>query len=315
MTSSVANPSGIYTDTGSLKALAAQAGRDANSALHQTAEQFESLFIHMMLKSMRKATMEGGVMDSEQTRFYQQMFDQQLSVELAKKNQMGIADMLVQQLGGAKNGQAQDTQAEPKLALDRLRLHRPISTTAIEAFAPEQSFNQETIKGFDSPQDFVRKLQPLAEKYAAELGVEPKVLLAQAALETGWGQHTIQFSNGVPSHNLFNIKADQRWGGPRAVVPTLEYEQGKPVRQLAAFRAYPSFEASFKDYVDFLKSSERYQGALASASDSSAFIQALHQAGYATDPQYSNKINRIMGGEVFDQASLDLKGSADRPLI
>lgn len=308
------NPSGIYTDTGALKALKSQAGKDSNAALEQTAEQFESLFIHMMLKSMRSTTMDGGFMDNEHSRFYQEMFDQQIAVDLAKRRQVGVADMLIQQLGGAQASEQEKESGAPKLELDRLRLHRPISSTAIEAFAPAREMSQEAIKGFESPEDFVEKLWPLAEKYAAELGVEPKVLLAQAALETGWGKQVSRYSNGVPTHNLFNIKADSRWDGPRAVVPTLEYERGQPVRQLAAFRSYPDFEASFKDYVDFLKSSERYQRALENAADSSVFIQALHRAGYATDPKYSSKINRIMDGEVFDQVALKFKGSASGPI-
>ena len=307
----------IYTDTASLTSLKAKASRDASAALEESAEQFESLFIHMMLKSMRTTSLGDGLFDSDQTKFYQQMFDQQISVEMAKKRQVGIADMLVNQLSGQQPAQQQtkDMQGnDTKLDMERLRLHRPITPVAIEAFAPAEDFNRETIKGFDSPQDFVNKLMPLAEKYAAELGVNPKVLLAQSALETGWGKHVIRYSNGVPSHNLFNIKADQRWDGPRAVVPTLEYEQGKPVREMAEFRAYPSFEASFSDYVAFLKSSQRYQYALKQADDSAAFVRALHKAGYATDPNYSSKINRIMSGDVFEQALLGVQNPPRPPL-
>ncbi len=299
---SVVNPGGIYTDTSSLRALKSAASKDAASALEKTAEQFESLFIHMMMKSMRSTTSGEGIFDSEHSQFYQEMFDQQISVDMAKKRQVGIADMLISQLGGqeAKDPQAagQD-DTSTKLDFDRLRLRRPVSNVAIEAFAPLAGTSQETIKGFESPQDFVDKLMPLAEKYAAELGVEPKVLLAQSALETGWGKHVIRYTNDVPTHNLFNIKADSRWDGAKAVVSTLEYEQGKPERQHAAFRSYPTFEASFKDYVDFIKSGQRYQTALESAADSEAYVNALHQAGYATDPQYANKINKIMSGEVF----------------
>ncbi len=313
MTSSV-NPSDIYTDTSSLTSLKAKASRDASAALEETAGQFESLFIHMMLKTMRSTSLGDGLFDSEQTQFYQQMFDQQISVEMAKKRQVGIADMLVSQLG-SQQGVTQDrVSTDVKLDFDRLRLHRPITPVAIEAFAPAENISRETIKGFDSPEDFVEKLMPLAEKHAAELGVSPKVLLAQAALETGWGKHVIHYSNGVPSHNLFNIKADQRWDGPRAVVPTLEYEKGKPVREMAAFRAYPSFEASFSDYVSFLKSSPRYEKALEQTDDSAAFVRALHQAGYATDPKYSSKINRIMNGDVFERVAQGLQGFSKGPL-
>jgi len=125
----------------------------------------------------------------------------------------------------------------------------------------------------------------------------------------------IRYANGVPSHNLFNIKADSRWDGGRAVVPTLEYEKGEAVSQYAAFRSYPSFEASFKDYVDFIKSGERYQAALEKVDDSRAYVRALHEAGYATDPQYHNKINRIMSGGVFDRVAQGLKSQAERPII
>ena len=313
MTSAV-NPTDIYTDTSSLTSLKAKAGRDASAALEETAGQFESLFIHMMLKSMRTTSLGDGLFDSDQTRFYQQMFDQQISIEMAKKRQVGIADMLVNQLGGQQTKAGEIEPGEAKLDIERLRLRRPITPVAIEAFAPAENFSRETIKGFDSPEDFVEKLMPLAEKYAAELGVSPKVLLAQSALETGWGKYVIRYSNGVPSHNLFNIKADQRWDGPRAIVPTLEYEKGKPVQEMAAFRAYPSFEASFRDYVDFLKSSQRYEKALEQASDSAAFVRALHQAGYATDPKYSSKINRIMNGDVFDRVAQGVQDSAQGPL-
>ena len=317
MTSAV-NPNDIYTDNSSLMALKRVASKDSSAALEKTAEQFESLFIHMMVKSMRSTTSGEGIFDSEQSQFYQQMFDQQISVDMARKRQVGIADILISQLGGQ---QAKDPQAaiqdetDSKLDYDRLRLQRPNSPVAIEAFAPLERVSQESIKSFESSKDFVEKLMPMAEKYAAELGVEAKVLLAQSALETGWGQHMVRFTNDVPTYNLFNIKADSRWDGPKAVVPTLEYEKGKSVRQYAAFRSYPTFEASFKDYVDFIKSGQRYQTALENAADSLAYVNALHQAGYATDPQYANKINKIMTGEIFNQATQKIKSSTEGPII
>jgi len=133
-------------------------------------------------------------------------------------------------------------------------------------------------------------------------------------LETGWGKHTTQYGNGVSTHNLFNIKADSRWEGEKAVVATLEYDKGRPVREMAAFRSYPNFEASFADYVEFIKSSPRYQKALEVAGNGEAYIRELHQAGYATDPRYEQKISGIMGRDVMSDVQVSLKQLPDPPL-
>lgn len=303
------NSGDIYTDVSSLRSLKREAASGSDAALEKTAEQFEALFLQMMLKSMRQATPSEGIFDSDQSRFYQEMFDQQIAIDLARKRQLGIADLLVRQLGGeqaAGNG----PQAAVSLNVERLRLVQPAaaSSPAIAADAAPTVKGQPpaspTVKSqppasgmnmrFESPADFVEKLHPLAEKYGAELGVEPRVLLAQAALETGWGKRVSRDAAGGSSHNLFNIKADRRWPGPQAVVTTLEYENGKAVRQQAAFRAYPDYAASFADYVAFLKSSPRYQQALAQADDGRAFIRGLHEAGYATDPEYAEKVDAIL---------------------
>jgi flagellar protein FlgJ len=298
------NSGDIYTDVSSLRNLKRDAATGSQAALEKTAEQFEAMFLQMMLKSMRQAAPSDGMFDSDQTRFYQDMFDQQISIDMAKKRQLGIADMLVKQLGKEQGAVAEPVKGL-MLDIERLRLAQPVTAaTSVESVpattpvtAPEtvpEIASGEKITGFTSHADFVEKLYPLAEKYGAELGVDPKVLLAQAALETGWGKSVSRDANGVSSHNLFNIKADKRWSGEQTVVTTLEYENGKAVRQQAAFRAYPDFEASFRDYAAFLKSSPRYQPALAQADDGPAFVRALHEAGYATDPKYSDKINAIL---------------------
>ena len=297
------NSGDIYTDVSSLQSLKRDAAQGSPAALTKTAVQFEAMFLQMMLKSMRQAAPSEGMFDSDQTRFYQDMFDQQIAVDMAKKRQLGIADMLVQQLGKGQQEGPGTTDKSVHLDIERLRLAQPVTkTTSPLSVAPVTApvtapvaAAGEKITGFASPADFVEKLSPLAEKYGAELGVDPKVLLAQAALETGWGKNVSRDANGVSSHNLFNIKADQRWSGPQTVVSTLEYESGQPVRQQAAFRAYPDYEASFRDYAAFLKSSPRYQPALAQADNGPAFVRALHEAGYATDPKYAAKVTAIMG--------------------
>ena len=165
-----------------------------------------------------------------------------------------------------------------------------------------------------TPENFVRELLPHARQAADELGTKPEVLIAQAALETGWGQHMIRSQDGTNSFNLFGIKADAGWQGARALTDTVEYRDGLMRRERAPFRAYDSLADSFSDYVDFLKSNPRYREALNQGDDAPAFARALSEAGYATDPDYSNKINRIMGSSQLRGAVSDIKEISREPL-
>lgn len=153
---------------------------------------------------------------------------------------------------------------------------------------------------FTSPEAFVKAMWPHAKAAAEKLGVNPKAILAQAALETGWGKHPIAKEDGTASFNLFGIKADNRWDGDRAVVNTLEFRNGIAKREKAAFRAYDSFSQSFNDYADFLSASDRYKDALNSGDDSSMFAASLQKGGYATDPKYSEKIDHILSSKWFE---------------
>jgi len=144
-----------------------------------------------------------------------------------------------------------------------------------------------------TPENFVNHLWPLAEKSAIKLGVAPEVLLAQAALETGWGQSIIK-QGSQSSHNLFNIKADPRWDGDKVEKLSLEYEKGIAVSKKSFFRAYDDLQKSFDDYVDFIQNNPRYQKALDAAENPERYLHEIHRAGYATDPKYADKIIRIM---------------------
>jgi len=155
---------------------------------------------------------------------------------------------------------------------------------------------------FDNPIEFVKTLWPLAEKVAHVLGVDPKILLAQAALETGWGQHICQSKEGEPSYNLFNIKADSSWKKAFLENQTVEYEEGQPVQHIEPFRQYKNFEESFQDYVNFIASNPRYEKALEKAHEPESYILALQEAGYATDPDYAEKILEIYHGEQLANA-------------
>lgn len=146
---------------------------------------------------------------------------------------------------------------------------------------------------FKSAKEFMETMLPMAEKAAAKLGVDPTYLVAQAALETGWGKSIIKQGDGSSSHNLFGIKTHSTWNGDSARVMTTEYQNGKPVKEAASFRSYESFAHSFDDYVSFLQSNGRYEKALSSTANPEQFARELQKAGYATDPQYARKVSQI----------------------
>jgi len=298
----------IYLDMTGLAKLHGEAQRDSPKALKQVAQQFEALFVQMMLKSMRSATLAGGqgIMDSNQTRFYQGMFDQQIALDISKGKGIGLAKMLEQQLGKhlpKSGGGASSPNAVSGSAA---------GSAAPTAAAPKSSEPAPVSK--QSPSQFVASLWPHAQATARKLGVDPKVLVAQAALETGWGKGTVRNPDGSSSHNLFGIKAGGQWDGPSATVTTLEFSHGIPAPQQAAFRAYASPAASFADYAKFLQSNPRYRQALSQAQDPKAFVQALQQAGYATDPHYARKLLDVLHSPTLQSAVAGVKTDAHRSL-
>lgn len=161
---------------------------------------------------------------------------------------------------------------------------------------------------FTSPEEFVQGIYPLAQKVAGSLGVDARVIVAQAALETGWGQSLPHHADGSSTYNLFGIKADQRWDGSAVTLDTLEFRDGIAQREKAAFRSYDSFGESLQDYVSFIQNNGRYASAVSNAGDGSAYVQELQLAGYATDPEYATKITGILNGDILQQA---LRGLGD----
>lgn len=296
----ISNPS-IYTDLQSLTKLRAQAQQNSPEALRAVAKQFEGLLMQMMLKSMRDASMGDGLMDSEQTDFYQGMFDQQISLTLSQGRGLGLANMLIKQLGGDLVDTTQERRPGVTNSLFPFPAILPLSNFPM--ISPQVSNNSKSEPLFTSPAEFVKSLWPLAQYTGKALGVAPQAILAQAALETGWGQAIMQRPDGSSTHNLFGIKADSRWLGERVVMPTLEYTPdkigSKAEKRNEPFRSYDSYAASFADYANFLRSNPRYSQALLSGNDPELFTQALHAAGYATDPEYSSKINNIINSQVM----------------
>lgn len=289
---------GFIHDIANLDKLRQKAvGGDENSereALTAAAKQFESIFTSMLFKSMRDAnsTFESGLMDSQNQQFYRQMMDEQMASELSSSGSLGLADMIVAQLtsGSVENPNAASREADFEALMNKIDNVRQSRRENAE-LAPVTAAAS-TPTSFESPESFVTSMKPYAEKAARALGVDSSLLLAQAALETGWGQKVVSNSRGS-SNNLFNIKADKSWVGDKVATQTLEYHQGVPVKEKAAFRSYSNFEESFNDYVRFLNDNPRYTMALRHQGNNEQFIHGIHQAGYATDPQYASKVLRV----------------------
>ncbi|ATI45928.1 TPA: flagellar assembly peptidoglycan hydrolase FlgJ [Vibrio parahaemolyticus] len=296
------NDIGFIHDISSLDSLrqkAVKEGKDGEQeALHAAARQFESIFTSMMLKSMREANegFESNIMNSQNEKFYRQMLDEQMASELSANGSMGLADMIVAQLtagqGNDKSETAMRDAANSAVEYRRVdpKKAREIEKRLIES--GELSRTSHTPAKFDSPESFVNSMKPYAEKAAKALGVEPSLLLAQAALETGWGQKVVQNARGS-SNNLFNIKADRGWQGDKVTTQTLEFHDNTPVKETAAFRSYSNYQDSFNDYVRFLNDNPRYETALQQRGDSESFIRGIHRAGYATDPTYADKVLQV----------------------
>jgi flagellar protein FlgJ len=332
----------VYTDFNGLAKLKGQARKESPEALKEVAKQFESIFLNNVLKSMRQAKLADGVMDNDQSKFYNDMYDQQLAVHLSGSPGVGLADLIVKQLspdkpkhekqdvedylnrsgGIARSGTVQahavnrntggKADSADGLAEITPYIHGsdPLDEITEFPFGTNQAA-QSTLKNgraqpIQSAEEFVRRLHPLAVQAAKELGVEPKVILAQAALESGWGRSVIHNSNGSNSFNLFNIKADKAWQGKQAQVATLEFDQGIAKKVNAGFRSYDSFEDSFRDYVDFIKSNPRYSDALKKAGNAQQYVHELQRAGYATDPKYADKVMSIYQGNAMAEFEPDV---------
>ena len=265
-----------YTDFSQFAEMRRNAQQAPNSSLEEVAKQFESLFINMVLKSMRDASFGDPMFDSNQSEFYQDMFDKQIAVDMAKDKGIGLADTLIQQMqkylpNDTKNKSINNISSNnDPFVLDRDSTH------------------------FKSHEQFVNTLLPYAEQAAEKLGLDPRVLVAQAALETGWGKAVGKLNNGNSSFNLFNIKAGSQYTGNQYAKNTIEYLNGTPKLEAAKFRAYNNYQESFNDYVNLIQNSPRYQDALRQSSDSEAYLNGIQKAGYATDPNYAEKVNRVL---------------------
>lgn len=275
----------VYTDFNQFAELRQAAKQHDPDALEKVAQQFESMFVSMMLKSMRKANEafgEDNLLSSHEQKLYQGMFDQQIALDLGQQQGIGLAAVIKQQL--------QQLQ--------------PVTPTTAEFTALDTKIDHvkpPALPTFNSPVEFVQTLWPYAVAAAKKLNAHPKFLMAQAALETNWGKSVIKGVDGKSSHNLFNIKTGQSWKGDKVQVNTLEYTKGVAEKQKADFRRYSDYRASFDDYINLLKS-PRYSKVLEQGTDVNAFARELQDAGYATDPKYAEKISDIFHGATLKDA-------------
>ncbi len=309
-----------WTDLSGFSALRQQAQNDSKAALPVVAKQFESIFTQMVLKSMREANYGDKLFDSQAGDAWQGLFDQQLSVSLSNKGHgLGIADMLVRQLGGHAAGAtagmpgqpATDGSPGPLAAASSEDNWKKRLGAAVDAVGSASENVSTWVPG--NPTDFVRQLAPYAKKAAEKLGVSLRAVLAQAALETQWGKHMPTHADGSSSNNLFGIKAGSSWDGGRVNVPTLEFEDGVAVKRHAHFRAYESPQQSFDDYAHLIGDNPRYAAAMDKGDDVLGFARGLISGSYATDPAYAAKIAAIANGPSMRQALSALKNAVTLP--
>ncbi|OGS93652.1 MAG: flagellar rod assembly protein/muramidase FlgJ [Gallionellales bacterium GWA2_59_43] len=268
----------LAIDTRSLEQLRAQAKQSPDQALKAAAQQFESVFLNMMLKSMREATPQDGMFDSEQTRMFTGMLDQQLAQSMSSRG-VGLADVMVKQLSRGTVGQVESGLLSPQSSV----------------FSPQPSAALPSAYGENVQQGFVNRMLPFAMQASQATGVPPQLMLGQAALESGWGKREIRMADGSNSYNLFGIKANAGWDGTVAEVMTTEYKNGVAYKQVEKFRAYSSYAEAFQDHANLISKNPRYADVLQQGGDIAGMAQAIQKAGYATDPKYADKLAQIMG--------------------
>ncbi|MBS1208822.1 MAG: flgJ [Proteobacteria bacterium] len=275
-------------DPNSLSSLKLAAKNNSPEANKAVAQQFEAMFLQIVMKSMRDATSSAGLFDSDATRMYQSVYDQQLTSVMSQSGGMGLAKFIERQLDGSASLRppTYDLKGPP--------------TDQNQAVSKSSASTGLSVPYSAGAQEFVAQVWPQAQQAANSLGVPAHFLVAQAALETGWGKSVIARADGTSSNNLFNIKAGKDWKGAVVEARTTEYENGQPVTRTERFRAYGSYAESFQDYANLVGQSSRYASVRGQTS-AEGFSRALQQGGYATDPAYAEKLTRVINGNTLRQ--------------
>ncbi len=310
-------PNRAAFDVRSAQDLRSQFQKDPKEGLKAAAQQFETLFLQMVMKSMRDATPQDGLLNSDQSRFYTGMLDQQMAQNIATTGQgIGFAKLIEQQLGRNLVNAASPTDLTapanasaanlPMAASDsrHLQYKAVIGNLPTSGAYPVVAGSAKAQVATDVPAtagEFVNRVWPHAVEASRSTGIPPQFLMAHAALESGWGKSEVRGSTGENSFNLFGIKAGKNWTGSSVEAKTTEYVDGQPQQSVERFRAYSSYEESFRDYANLLRNNPRYSSVIGSQ-DGTEFARRMQQAGYATDPMYADKLSRIINGPTLRQA-------------
>lgn len=320
-------------DVQGFEGLRAQAASSPQQGLKTVARQFDAVFLNMMLKSMREATPQEGLLDSHDGATYTAMLDQQLAQQLSNKG-VGVADALIKQLsrnagvsqptagaGGAAAalnalgvmdtagasiggmGAAGGIGAEGNAAMMKA-LARAYSKASADGSLSRGAAGYSAASALTPPlhgdgssskvDAFVEKMAGPAQAASEATGIPARFIVGQAALESGWGKGEIRHPSGETSHNVFGIKANKGWTGKTVSTVTTEYVDGKPQKVVEKFRAYGSYEEAMTDYANMLRNNPRYASVLNNSHDAASFAQGMQRAGYATDPHYAKKLISIM---------------------
>ena len=319
MANNVVTQSSNYFDLQGLDQLRQKAQGNSKESIREVANQFESMFASMLIKSMRQAN-EAFETDSpfnnKNTKFYTDMQDKQLALDISRHGSLGLADALVRQLDPMSISRPQAIPEDKLImpnsdkaammdinkALPAADLNKPDQTQPSAMVFDKTQTAQSESKPFTDQKSFIETLMPYAKKVAKTLGISPAALVAQSALETGWGKKIINSADNQSSFNLFNIKANKAWQGDKVAKDSLEVENGIGIKRRSDFRAYQDYAQSFSDYGKFITTNTRYQEALQQGTDAGRYVEELQKAGYATDPQYADKIKQIMNNETFKAA-------------
>ncbi len=289
----------LVMDANSLSALKSASRDQSPAAIKAVATQFEAMFVNMMLKSMRDASPQDGMLDNEQTKTFTAMFDQQLSQNIASRG-VGLAEILTRQLSKSSmaapvDGSLPAAANAPEASiggsdlLSALR-NRQLTQAANSATGITKPANGQA----DHVTQFKNSVSRHAEQVSQETGIPANFMIGQAALESGWGKHEIKGSDGSPSYNLFGIKATANWKGKVAETVTTEYVNGVKQKRIEKFRAYDNYAESFKDFANLMQNNPRFGNVMANLDNVNNYAKAIQQAGYATDPNYAGKLANVV---------------------